>query len=717
MIAAPKPCRTRDSIRPLSSSRPSARPVARAAAAAGIALALAACIPAPAPAAPTQYWTLRAASDYTEAELDGVSLGPDGALSRGPLLTPIELPGSPVVWSVLPERDAVLLGTGPGGLVLTVRGQSVSSDSCGDGQALALARGPDGALYVGTGPHGHVSRLAGGKATLWFDTEQKYVWALAFVGQTLYAATGPAGKLFAIDGEGKGRVVFDARAAHLTALAPDGHGGLFVGAAGRGVIYDYAAGSTRAVFEAPEKEIRALAYDGHALFAAALAAPPLSLTGDEGIPQPASGEGQRAAVYRIVPDSSIATHWVAPQGLIYGLALRGGELWAATGSRAALYRVDPRGRATALWAGPEGQATAVAAGEGEMLLATSNPSRLYRVREGAGAGRALSPVLDAKRIARWGRLWWEGDDGVVAFDTRSGNTADPDSTWSAWRATEGEPAHVRSPSARFLQWRLRLEGSGAGRPAVRSVGVAYGEVNQAPRIEEFTVYPVPGHFYEGEINLRRDPITQELPDGRKVQWSVDLPRKGSTDALPPWAQGLRPISWKASDPNGDAITYRLSVRRQGENAWTPIAVGLTTGAYTWDTSGLPDGHYEVELTASDADANPPGQGLEDHTIAGAIEIDHTPPKFAALETRVEGDVLTVRGRVADAGLFVSRVDVGLDDGEWYPAAPDDGLWDGPSEAFTMKLEGVPPGAHLVRVRATDAIGNAAFETRSIRVGR
>jgi hypothetical protein len=670
--------------------------------------------PRDAAATPTRYWTLRTPADYAQAELDGVSLDPDGALVPGPALAPTPLGDDAMVWALLADGDRVLAGTGADGKLLTIKGSSVESDTTGDGQVLSLARGPDGAVYAGTGPSGRIVRITGGRATTWFETKEKYVWGLAFAGKTLYAATGPTGKLFAIDtGSAKGRVVLDAKAAHLSSVVSDGKDGVFVGAAGRGIVYHVKNDVARALFEAPEKEIKALAFDGRSLFVAALSSPPLSFSAAEA-PEPSTGEGQRAVVYRIVPDSVVATHWVAPQGLIYGLAVQGGDLWVATGSRAGLYRVDARGRGSAVWSGTEGQATAiVSTGKGELALATSNPGRLYRVRTGASGGSATSPVLDAKRLARWGRLWIEGDGSSPSFQTRSGNTAEPDSTWSAWEGLGGE-GRVGSPAGRYLQWRARV-GSDAAR--VRAVTVAWGEVNLAPKIDEFTVYPTPGKAYEGELNVRRDPITQELPDGKKVQYNVDVPRRGSADALPEWAKGMRPMSWKAQDPNGDDLTYRIDVRRDDAQAWTPVAVGLSNSLYTWDTSGWPDGRYQVRLRASDEDENAPGTGLVDEAVTRPVDVHREAPRLADLTLNVSGDVVRIRGRAVGAHVYASRVDVALDDGDWFPAAADDGLWDEPDEAFTLTFEGVPPGEHSVRIRAVDSLGNAATELRPVSIGR
>jgi hypothetical protein len=563
-------------------------------------------------------------------------------------------------------------------------------------------------------------RLDKGGRRTWFETGQKYVWALAWAGRTLYAATGPLGRVYAIDAEGKGRVVLDAKVAHLSAMIPDGKGGVFVGASGRGMVYHIpSAGKPRALFEAAEKEIRALAWDGRALYVAALSAAPVTF-GTNDAPEPGDGTGQRAVVYRIVPDSSSATHWVAPQGLIFGLALApasdalapdGDALWAATGSRAALYRIDARGRGTTMWNEPGGQATALARVGNTFRVATSAPARLLTVTPGDGGGTVASPIFDAKRIARWGRLWEEGT-GAPGLRTRSGNTAEPDTTGSPWQAPRAGGA-VASPAARYLQWEATLHGA----DRVRAVTVAWGEENQRPRIEEFVVYPVPGKFYEGELNVRRDPVTQELPDGRKIQFNADIPRRGASEALPPWAQGIRPISWKASDPNGDDIAYRLAVRKRGTTAWTPIAVGLSNTLYAWDTTGFPDGAYDVRLTASDMDENAVGRGLEDELVVESVALDRSPPAIEAIDARVAGDVITVTGRARDVRGFIARAQVAMDEGGWFTAAPDDGLWDGSVESFTLRLEGVPPGEHLVRVRFVDALGNSELDTRTVRVGR
>src|SRR6185436_6056988 len=131
-----------------------------------------------------------------------------------------------------------------------------------------------------------------------------------------------------------------------------------------------------------------------------------------------------------------------------------------------------------------------------------------------------STALDAKRIARFGRVAWRGEagGGRVELFTRSGNTENPDTTWSEWSGGAAGPDGIRSgaPPARYLQWRIALAG---GNPRIASVETAWREHNLAPRIEELLVAPQGRGFREGDMHPRSDPVTQTLPGGQKVEYS------------------------------------------------------------------------------------------------------------------------------------------------------------------------------------------------------
>ena len=115
--------------------------------------------------------------------------------------------------------------------------------------------------------------------------------------------------------------------------------------------------------------------------------------------------------------------------------------------------------------------------------------------------------------------------------------------------------------------------------------------------------------------------------------------------------------------------------------------------------------------------DPPGAGLTDEVLAGPVTLDRTAPAFGTLDAAVTGDMITLKGHARDAGLYVSRVDVGYDDRRLVSGCARRWAVDEADEAFTLQLEGLPPGDHILRVRITDALGNASIRTRTVRTGR
>ena len=65
-------------------------------------------------------------------------------------------------------------------------------------------------------------------------------------------------------------------------------------------------------------------------------------------------------------------------------------------------------------------------------------------------------------------------------------------------------------------------------------------------------------FREGDLQPRTEPVTQTLPGGQKVEYSIPSPATPrQLRELPAWARGVRTIQWKGSDPNGDPLRYRV----------------------------------------------------------------------------------------------------------------------------------------------------------------
>lgn len=184
----------------------------------------------------------------------------------------------------------------------------------------AIAAGADGAAYVGTAPKGLIFRIgpdgevaqiadlesaivtdllvdgasllaatAGDQAgiyritvagrpdteaaatRLWSDPEAGAVWDIAMADGTLYAATGPNGKLYAIDAAGAGREILSAKQEIIRSVLVAG-GRVYAGTGSEGLVYriDLASGRSRVLLDAAENEIVGLALDAAGnLYAAA----------------------------------------------------------------------------------------------------------------------------------------------------------------------------------------------------------------------------------------------------------------------------------------------------------------------------------------------------------------------------------------------------------------------------------------------------------------
>src|SRR5262249_53523249 len=150
---------------------------------------------------------------------------------------------------------------------------------------------------------------------------------------------------------------------------------------------------------------------------------------------------------------------------------------------------------------------------------------------------------------------------------------------------------ISSPSARFLQWRAKLarQGSGSG-PTLQAVSVAYLQTNLAPVLKRISIEP-PG-LLRTPLSYGPEPDLQDLAfTGIRVNPDTgDLsspPTQGPEKRM--YMRGMRSLAWEAEDANGDAMSFDLSFRGEGETAWKPLARGLRENYFGFDSTQLPDG--------------------------------------------------------------------------------------------------------------------------------
>jgi hypothetical protein len=169
------------------------------------------------------------------------------------------------------------------------------------------------------------------------------------------------------------------------------------------------------------------------------------------------------------------------------------------------------------------------------------------------------------------------------------------------------------------------------------------------------------------------------------------------------------VTWKVDNTDLDPLRYRLYYRREGETIWRDMLRSdeiVTETDYKWETAQLPEGKYRVRVEASDEQANPPELVMRHALESAPVLVDNTPPTLTA-----QLDARHLRAHAIDGLGPIVRIEVGIDGrNDWRPLAAQDGLFDTADESADADISSVvPPGPHIVAVRAYDAAGNFALQ--------
>jgi outer membrane protein assembly factor BamB len=634
----------------------------------------------------TRRFTIDRAEAFAEGQMEGTAVHSDGTVTVGAQVRRLEVPDAAVAYSMARAKDGtVYIGTGHGGVVFRLRGDSLAPFAQTDQLLVAsLAVGPNGTLYAGTLPEGRIYAIdAKGEAKELARPEgAEHVWALAWDDRRrrLFAATGPEGKVFAIDPQGRAEVFYDSPSGHVMALALDRDGTLYAGTSDDALVLRLLGpGRAEVVGDFPGNEVTAIdVRDGVVAVAANEFTDPPRIpsgarkpTGPQVTPPPRPKPGT-GRLFRVGSDGRAERLLENKEGHFAAVQLAAdGAIYAGTGDGGRILRatVDRR---SATWIDvDERQVLALdVAGESPLFL-TGDGAAVYRIVPGTPQ-KALwtSKVLDADFPSRWGELTWRAS-GSLELATRSGNTAEPDDTWSAWSSFAGKPGPVRSPAARYLQVRARFAQTGA---TLRAVQVFYLPQNQRPVVHSVG------------------------PEGKsEAAGSEAIPSPSKTHTL----------TWKVDNADGDALRYRLRFRREDQTVWRDLLTEdqvHTATKYAWDTSGVPDGWYVVEVRASDELANPEPLALDSRAMSDPFLVDNHPPRIEGLRQRGR----TVTGRAVDSVGHIAKLEYAINGRRFEPFFPVDHLLDTRVEEFALELPAhLPAGSHIVAVRATDAGGNTA----------
>ncbi len=682
------------------------------------------------PAAGPVFWTVASQVEFLKGTPSGVSIDGAGRLVAAPAVTIVHDLAAPQAWSLARGDDgAWYAGTGGDGRVVRGRGTEVATILDVEPSAIHAIAVVGPRVYAASSPDGRVHVVEpDGSTRVFFDPAEPYIWAMTADRQgRLWVATGHPATIHRVTPDGASSVVYRPSARHVVSLAVDQAGRVFAGTDQPARLYRFDAGDRPfVVLESPLTEIRGIrpTPDG-GVFVAAISATgepggDTAVTGSvtitvggtqtgtsttTGTPS-AAATGRRSIVYRVDAGGVWDAVWDTTDA-IYDLAVMDDRtVLAATGPEGRVYQIATDGTVLLLGAVDARQITRLLRDGARTLMLTANPGRVLALGAGnAGAGPPTytSPVRDARTLAQWGTVQWDGT-GAITLQTRTGNTEIPDDSWSPWSApaTQARGSAVQSPTARFIQWRASFPAT----PAVlTSVTVAYLPRNTRPVVTEITAHP-PGVVFQRPFSSDEGAIAgldDAVADARR-------PPGGDANAAPAsvgrrmFQRGLQTLQWKAEDADADRLTYTLQYRREGETVWHALRADLGTPLFVWDTSTVADGRYFIRVGATDAPSNTPDRVLAGTRDSDAIEVDNTPP---VITLAVTGLQVTVQ--VTDGHSGVHRVDYALGGGAWQEVRPVDGLADSRDERYTLTLPSADAAARLV-VRATDVMQNVTSAT-------
>lgn len=728
-------------------------------------------------AATSTAWEVSGFNDFLKGRLSGLSLDSNGRLQPGLSVRWSAALDQPALWSIAQGPDgSVYAATGHSGKTFKISpdGKSSLVWSAQQSEIFAICVDGHGTLFAGTSPNGGLYRVENGKAQEVWHSPVKYVWSLQSAPDgAIFIGTGEGGRVYRYDGT-KTDVYYETGQSNVTSLAGGSGGHLYAGTDPNGLLYDITGPNHATVlYDSSLPEIRSIKVgsDG-TIYAAAMggavaarspasasvpqtsstvvASAPTVITvtaaKESGVPadsdqaaktadQTRTGTStastnaattpaaitevsgvEKSAIYRIRRDGNIETIRSSKEDNVYALLLDGNSLLFSTDDHGRIYRFS-EGKISLVAEPGSGETTQLLKIGTSLYAALSNAARLLSYGPaGTTSGYYESQIHDATSVARWGHLQWHGAGEGVVFRTRTGYSARPDSTWSAWSAPISGPADslIKSPPARFVQFRAEWPAGSDAR--INTIDVPYLAQNSSPAVRSITVSSVVG------TNVAKTGAGTAAPASSAYSITVtdtgEAPAASSSNSSSQVVSRLQTtqtqISWQADDPDSDKLVYSLYFRAEDENEWQLIRSHMFENTLLLDPDVFADGRYFFKVIASDAPSNAPEFAHQSELVSTPVLIDNTPPVVTVGTEQRNGTSADIEIDARDKTSPLRLCEYSLDAGTWQPIESVDGITDSPEERFRLHLEKLRPGEHLVVFRVYDAAGNAGLAKAVLR---
>jgi hypothetical protein len=657
------------------------------------------------------------------------------------------------VFALAPAANGALYaGTSPnGGLYRIENGRAQEIWHSPAKYIWAIEPGRDGVLYVATGDQGRIYRIdpsakdPAGTATVYYETGQANVTSLA-TGRNghLYAGTDPNGLLYDIPAARQGTVLYDSTLPEIRSIAVDPSGSIYAAAMGGAVSTRSATAAaatttssagpvvatTPTVITVTEASQNTPASDAETVpkptgdqSKAASAVSSSATTSTTAVVEVSGVE--KSAIYRIGPDHTVETLRSSKEDNVFDLLLDGDSLLFSTDDNGRVYRLTGHKTTLVVELG-SGETMRLLHSRTGLYAGMSNPARLYSFGPvGAAAGSYESQVHDSTSVARWGHLQWRGSNSgasnsggsnsAIAFRTRTGNTARPDPTWSPWSAllNDSAGALIKSPSARFIQW--RAEWPSGSTAALTAVDVPYLPQNTPPVIHSVSVTSVLGsNTAKAAANVTSTSSAYSITVTDTGQPAPATSTSSSSQTVSRLQTTQTQVSWQADDPDSDKLVYSVYFRAEDEKEWQLIRSRMFENTLLLDPDVLADGRYYFRIVASDAPSNATEYAHQTELISPPVLIDNSPPTVTIGEPHRSGAVLDIDVEASDKTSPLRLCEYSVDAGFWQPIEALDRITDSPHERFHLHLDKLRPGEHLLVFRVYDTANNAGLARAVLR---
>lgn len=606
-------------------------------------------------------WTLNSQSDFEQGHGEKAMTTSEGDVRITRSFDLVRELGEPYIWSLAAGKDGIYAGTGNDGKIYKINPQGdfkiFSETGAMEVQNLAFSK--DGNLFAVTNPDATLYQIgADGKAVPVFETNEPYLTSLISDNKGgVYVSTGGGiGRVYQIGPDGTSRLVLDTSESHILSLVCGHDGTLYAGSGESGIVYAVKSdGTARVLYDAEEVNISALCVDGKDNLYA--------------------GTAPKGVLYRITPDGTVKKVYDKFKSSVRSLAVdSAGNILALSGSQ--IYVTGPDDLVTSYDEVQGAQFTSLTVDSvGNVYAGTSNPGILYQSKNEKNQGIYESSIHDTGSLSKWGHILWNAEtpSGTsLSLETRTGNTFNPDSSWSEWYSVSKNGDLISNPSARFIQFRALLKSEKADQsPELKSVTVSYLPKNQKPTLT----------------------ITAPIADS---YWSK-----------------TQSIKWTASDPDKDTLITEIYDSADSGKTWILLATVDKDSTYNWNTSSVKDGSYLIKVAVSDKRSNPEDPQSTEKISNPVVVCNQVPKIYLAVKNNPEISAdkrICLRETAVSSLIPIVGVEWQADSSGWNAAKAESGMFDSPREVFTLTTNSLSSGNHEVQIRVLDAAGNTATET-------